>query len=165
MVLDFIIALLISIHGFFTPTATHLVDTPQTEPVWVQATGTVTRVVDGDTIEVEVSDGHMVRVRYIGIDAPEKWPTVECGSANATARNQELVSGKTVTLVPGPGLYDTYGRRLAYVYVDAVFVNQTLLTEGWASVMMISPNTENRALFERIESLARSKRQGIWGCS
>ena len=165
MVLDFIIALLLSMQSFFTPIAAPPFDTPRTEPVWVQATGTVTRVVDGDTIEVEISGGHTVRVRYIGVDAPERWPTVECGSASSTARNQELVSDKTVTLVPGPVLYDAYGRRLAYVYVDAVFVNQTLLTEGWALVMMISPNTDNRALFERIEQTARSKRQGIWGCA
>ena len=43
----------------------------------------VTRVVDGDTIDVELPDGDDEDVRYIGIDTPE---TVKPGHAGAVLR-------------------------------------------------------------------------------
>src|SRR5215212_5503307 len=53
----------------------------------------VNRVVDGDTIEVDLS-GAQEDVRYIGIDTPEtvKPDTpVQCFGPEASARNHELV--------------------------------------------------------------------------
>ena len=52
----------------------------------------VTRVIDGDTIEIRGGD----RVRYIGIDTPE---IGEPYYSEATAKNKELVNGKEVRLV------------------------------------------------------------------
>ena len=132
--------------------------------VWATTTASVTNVIDGDTIDVALPDGTSARVRYIGIDTPEMYPTLECGGKEATDRNQTLVAGRTVTLVPGPGPYDRYGRRLAYVYVDATFVNETLVQEGVASLMMISPNTAYRQPFEILQTTARSKSVGLWSC-
>ncbi len=127
-------------------------------------TAKVTRVIDGDTVAVQLSDGTNVHVRYIGINTPEIYPSVECGGNEASARNSALVAGKTVTLISGSGRYDTYGRRLAYVYVNGLSVNEILLREGLAELMMIPPNTEYRTQFEIIEASARSKKVGIWRC-
>ncbi len=58
----------------------------------------VTRIVDGDTIEVRNREGEW-KVRYIGIDAPETThPTekVQCYGLNAKLKNEELVFGKVV---------------------------------------------------------------------
>ena len=41
--------------------------------------GTVTQVIDGDTIEVEI-DGRTYRVRYVGVNTPERDEVVLCGS-------------------------------------------------------------------------------------
>ncbi|HEX3562193.1 MAG TPA: thermonuclease family protein, partial [Solirubrobacterales bacterium] len=61
----------------------------------------VTRVVDGDTISVELPDGDDEYVRYIGIDTPETvkpGTPVQCGGPKAHEVNDRLVYGKTVTL-------------------------------------------------------------------
>jgi micrococcal nuclease len=166
MIVQFITTFLLLLHSLFGSQPDSIVRTSvPPDSIWATTTGLVSEVIDGDTIAVRLVTGETVRVRYIGINTPEIWPTLECGGASSTARNRTLVAGKTVTLIPGPGLYDKYNRRLAYVYVGDMFVNQTLIAEGWASLMMIPPNTAYRVTFERLETLARSTHEGVWSCS
>ena len=103
-------------------------------------------------------------MRYIGIDTPEPYAhkTPDCGSHEATVRNTELVAGKLVTLVPGVDPYDKYHRLLAYVYVDDSFVNETLIREGYARVMMIPPNTQYKKSFTALYATAYTKQLGVW---
>ena len=69
----------------------------------------VSRVVNGDTIEVEV-DGEAHRVRYIGVDAPERdWP--EYHSA-ATDLNLGLLEGESICLEPDENDKDPHGSLL-----------------------------------------------------
>lgn len=86
----------------------------------------VIRVIDGDTIEVELlqvpesladklQTGSIVRVRYIGVDAPEM-DTPD--GPLATELNRLLVAGKHVYLEVDERLFDPYQRLLAYVYLD-----------------------------------------------
>lgn len=138
-----------------------------TPPAYLSATtsATVVRVIDGDTIDVEVTaQSPVIRVRYIGIDTPEPYAhgTPDCGSVEASARNHELVENKTVEIVPGLGGYDKYHRTLAYVYVDDVFVNETLIAEGYARVMMIKPNTAYKSSFTALFKKAQTDKLGIW---
>ena len=80
----------------------------------------VTHVVDGDTIDVRLSDGSEETVRYIGIDTPETvkpGTPVQCGGPRAHEVNDRLVYGKTVTLRFDAERRDVYGRLLAYVYL------------------------------------------------
>ncbi len=128
-------------------------------------TAQVVQVIDGDTIVVTVGTSTTrTKVRYIGIDTPEPYAqkTPECGSTEATNRNKELVENQIVSLVPGRDAYDTYGRLLAYVYVDSVFVNETLVREGYASVLMIKPNTLFKTAFTNAYSKARTQQLGMW---
>ena len=74
----------------------------------------VTRVIDGDTIQVETSE----TVRYIGIDTPEivhPDKPVECFGQQAANKNKELVLGKSVTLEKDVSETDRYGRLLRVV--------------------------------------------------
>lgn len=128
-------------------------------------TAQVTNVIDGDTIDVIFAGlPDTVRVRYIGIDTPEPYAneSPECGSTAATTRNKELVKGKIVTIVPGVDSYDNYGRLLAYVYAGDTFVNQALVAEGFASVLMIKPNTYYNDNFTEGYKNARAKKKGMW---
>lgn len=82
----------------------------------------VTRVVDGDTIEVS-RDGVVERVRLLGIDTPERG---QCGYDEATALVGGLVTGREVTLVVGSSDdRDRYERLLRFVEVtvDGVVVD------------------------------------------
>ncbi|MFM2381515.1 MAG: hypothetical protein RLZZ76_282 [Candidatus Parcubacteria bacterium] len=124
----------------------------------------VVSVVDGDTIKVQIG-GREETVRYIGIDTPEPYRDGEpaCFSREATKRNTELVEGNEVRLVSDHEDEDKYGRLLRYVYVGDVFVNQTLIEEGYAKKLSIYPNTEHAAEFARIQSEAKEEKKGLWG--
>ena len=116
------------------PTATIPPPAPTAPP---QEAGTVTNVVDGDTIDVSLN-GAVVRVRYIGMDTPEYDQT--CGT-EATQANAALVAGQTVRLVRDVSETDQYGRLLRYVYVGDTFVNGALVAGGWAVAKDYPPDT------------------------
>lgn len=81
-------------------------------------TTTVTRVVDGDTIEVADPIAGATRIRILGIDTPETYGgQVQCFGPEASAWATEQLLGRTVTLVPDPSQadLDRFGRALAYV--------------------------------------------------
>ena len=89
---------------------------------------TVVDVIDGDTIDV-LMNGEDRRVRYYGIDAPER--DERCYD-EATERNRELV-GSSVRLKADARDQDEGGRLLRYVFTeDGVSVEAILLAEGLA---------------------------------
>src|SRR4029453_13969743 len=79
---------------------------------------TVVRVVDGDTIDVQLEDGSLYRVRYIGSDTPEtvdRRRGVQFYGPEASVRNVELVLGQTVYLERDTSDTDRFGRLVRYV--------------------------------------------------
>ncbi len=121
----------------------------------------VNRVVDGDT--VKLSTGH--RVRYIGVDTPETkhpYKKVEYMGKEAYLFNKKLVEGKKIYLEYDVQKKDKYGRLLAYVYVDDIFVNAELVKLGYAQVMTIVPNVRYAEYFRKLQKQAREKKQGLW---
>lgn len=124
----------------------------------------VLRVIDGDTIEVEL-EGRKEKVRYIGINAPELHETF---GFKASRANRELVDGQTVKLEFDEQRRDQYGRTLAYVYVQPagqpqwVMVNAELLRRGLACVTTYPPNLRHQEHFGRLQDEARKGRLGLW---
>jgi len=136
-------------------------DAPQSHQ---NLTGTVVRVVDGDTIHVRVN-GRIEKVRYIGVNTPETHhPTKgeEPGGREATEVNRRLVEGKTVSLELDVQERDRYGRLLAYVYVGDTMVGAELVRLGYAQVMTIPPNVRHQELFGKLERQARETERGLW---
>jgi micrococcal nuclease len=135
---------------------------PQSQPS--QAVVTVTRVVDGDTIEVML-DGVSEDVRYIGVDTPESvkpGEPVECFGLTASHFNEQLVEGERVRLVFGRERRDVYGRLLAYVHLGDLFVNAELVRRGYATTLTIAPNDRFAELFARLERRAGAAGRGLW---
>ena len=125
----------------------------------------VTRVIDGDTIDVSIS-GEVFRVRYIGMDTPETvHPTkpVEWMGKEASEANKQLVDGKTVNLEKDVSETDQYGRLLRYVYVGDVFVNAELVRLGFAQVSTYPPDVKYQSLFLQMQHEAREAGRGLWG--
>lgn len=118
--------------------------------------GRVTQVVDGDTIEVDI-DGVGYRVRYVGVNTPER---DEACYQEAVDANAALVSGQTVRLVRDESNTDRYGRLLRYVYVGNTFVNQRLVAEGWAEAVEYRPDTRYTADFRALEQDASARNRG-----
>ncbi len=110
----------------------------------------VTRVIDGDTIEVKLGGG-TEQVRLLAIDTPETHhPTkpVQCYGKEASAHTTELLpAGTDVRLERDEEERDDYGRLLAYVYrsSDGLFVNLDLVQQGYASLLTIRPNVAHLA--------------------
>ena len=122
----------------------------------------VTRVIDGDTIEIEGTK----RVRYIGIDTPESVnpeQPVECFALSASNKNKELVEGKMVRLEKDVSETDQYGRLLRYVYQGETFVNNQLVAEGFANVSTFPPDVKYQQIFITSEQVARNDNIGLWG--
>lgn len=125
----------------------------------------VKRVVDGDTLELENGQ----KVRYIGMDTPESKKIntpVQCFSEAAAQRNKELVEGKEVMLIKDVSEKDRFQRLLRYVYVDGLFVNETLIKEGYAFSRSYPPDISMQDHFRQAEAEARAGNKGLWGeCS
>ena len=125
---------------------------------------TVTRVIDGDTIEVDIA-GTIYKVRYIGIDTPELDDKLAklCDLAQkATRYNRQLVEGKTVRLEKDVSDVDKYERLLRYVYVDDTLVNAELVREGLAWAKAYEPDTKYQDYLEELQTEARQDEIGLW---
>ncbi|MEO8698867.1 MAG: thermonuclease family protein [Kofleriaceae bacterium] len=122
--------------------------------------GVVARVVDGDTIELETGE----KIRYLMVNTPETTGGKnECFGQNAVTFNTDLVLGKTVELEYDVQCKDMFGRTLAYVRVDGMEVNTLLVERGFACVLHIPPNGDDRAdEFEALEDAAKAANRGLW---
>lgn len=127
---------------------------------------TVIRVVDGDTLVVDLN-GQEERVRLIGVDTPETvHPSmpVECFGPEASSRLEDLTPpGATLRLERDEELRDHYGRILAYAHTsEGTFVNRQLVEEGYGEAMEIPPNTALTRTMREAETRARSVGAGLW---
>lgn len=121
-------------------------------------TALVTRVIDGDTIEL--ANGS--RVRYLGIDTPELGDEY---SYEAMELNRDLVEGKWVELQAGNEDRDEYGRFLRYVYVDGIFVNAQLVAQGYATAYIFDPANRYSQVLVQLEQYAKLSERGMWQTS
>jgi endonuclease YncB( thermonuclease family) len=127
----------------------------------------VVRVVDGDTLVTRMA-GRRLRVRLIGVDAPEiaRRSAVpgECFGTDARAALRRLAPrGSVLKITPDRERRDAYGRELRYAWtVGGVFVNAALMRHGYARAMMVPPNDRYNELFRAAESAAHQARLGLW---
>lgn len=127
---------------------------------------TITRVVDGDTVDISPSVEGFARVRLIGVDTPEVHFGQQPYGAEASAFARERLEGEEVILELDVQKRDPYGRLLAYVYLpDGRMFNEVLAREGYAQVATFPPNVEYVELFEEAQREAREEGRGLWGLS
>jgi micrococcal nuclease len=116
-------------------------------------------VLDGDTIVLDSGE----HVRYILVDTPEISNGADCYGYEARDYNHTLVAGRTITIEYDQECQDRYGRLLAYVSVGEQEVNRTLLEDGYACVLHISPNGDDRfAEYQALEDQAKADDVGMW---
>lgn len=113
-------------------------------------------VIDGDTAVTTAG-----RVRYIGVDAPERG---EPFYKEARRRNAELVRGKTVRIsVCDEEPKDKYGRTLGFLYLNGSAVSEMLVKEGLARTLIVPPcGDKYEARLKKLESEAKAKKTNIW---
>ncbi|MDP9478176.1 MAG: thermonuclease family protein [Actinomycetota bacterium] len=130
------------------------------------ATATVTRVVDGDTVEISPAIDGVEDVRLIGVDTPE---TKEPGCApqpygsEASSYAESVLPGQRIELEFGVERTDRYDRLLAYVYTeDGEMFNENLLEGGYAQAYPYPPDTKYADRFARAQESASAAGLGIW---
>lgn len=145
---------------------------------------TVVKVVDGDTLDIDIPDasasggqegGHtgpplqtFTRIRLWGVDTPETKDPRLAGpmffgpEASEFATKAALGKRVTIRLEKKKNSRGKYGRLLAYVQLpDGKFLNEELLNEGCAYAdTRFKHGLYNK--YKQLESLARSQKKGLW---
>lgn len=130
---------------------------------------TVTKVVDGDTIDVK-QDDQVARIRYIGMNTPETVKPnspIECFGKEASNYNKSLLEGKKVVLESDIEDTDKNGRLLRYVYFrddsgKLIMINKKLVEDGYAYAASYPPNVKYQEIFRVAEKEAREAKRGLW---
>lgn len=127
----------------------------------------VTKVVDGDTFWVDDGSEKGLKVRLIGVDAPEtrKSARKDVGFYGEESKKYltQLLWDTEVRLEYDVDRKDRYGRTLAYAYLaDGTFVNAALIKQGYATVLTIPPNVQHAETFVKFQRQARKKGRGLW---
>lgn len=141
-------------------------------------TAIVNRIVDGDTLQVEMHDEtkkgngfkgntKVETIRLLLIDTPESVKQgVDPQPYSIEASNymkERLTKGAIVKIEKGNPERDKYGRLLAYVWIDGENINKTLLQEGYARVAYVDePNTKYLDEFRAAEQTAKDLKLKVW---
>ncbi len=145
-------------------------------------TVTITRIVDGDTVEFEYENGTQDTARLLGVDTPEVHtandpeefegvPNDDSGANclrdwghKASEFGRTELAGKQVTvfLDPNEGPRDRYDRLLVYVRDDGNLFNYQLVKQGYARVY--DSEFSKRDRFYSAESSAQRGKVGLWEC-
>ena len=125
----------------------------------------VTRVIDGDTIEVTGKNGKVDKVRFIGLDCPEKGDAL---SKEATQYTSDNLLNKTIYLQKDKNETDSFGRLLAYVWLVKTSdfakdcYNYKIVHDGYAVAKSYPPDTSHQKELEEAQSHAKNEQSGIW---
>ncbi|MBU0708808.1 thermonuclease family protein [Patescibacteria group bacterium] len=158
-----------------TPTNAPAPATPQMSPTPIpteiktdnKQTFRVVKVVDGDTIAVDIN-GVTESIRLIGIDTPETVDPrkpVQCFGVEASNKAKSVLDGKVVTLESDStqGDRDKYGRLLRYVFLeDGTHFNKLMIIEGYAFEYTYQLPYKYQNEFKQAEIEARETKRGLW---
>lgn len=132
---------------------------------------TVRYVYDGDTLQLQagkpgayVTTKATIKVRLIGVDAPEMTPKKQCYAQQATDRLRALApAGSTVWVAPDKDSWDDYRRRLFHVWTDSgVLIDHDLVARGFGRALRIWPNVTYWPVMEQAQATAQKQKRGLW---
>ena len=140
--------------------------TVQEEQIVLVNSGTVTRVIDGDTVVVQVGS-EVITARVIGIDTPEVEGSPvgeECYGIEASNYARELLLQQPVTLRTDPSQdkYDKYERLLTYIEVDGKDFGEQMILGGFAREYTFIKPYQKQSLYKAAEQRAQSNQAGLW---
>lgn len=128
----------------------------------------VTRIIDGDTIEVSgLNQKEKTVVRLIGVDTYETkenkraelqmkqsgktlQQVLECGNRSRDFLYSLIPVGSKISIEYDVEKFDRYGRTLGYIWNNGNLINLSLLTRGGANTLHIKPNVKYKTFFDSI---------------
>lgn len=126
------------------------------------------KCVDGDTAKF-ILDDKEITARFLAVDTPETvHPTKGEEPFGKDASNytcDKLTSAKKIVLEydDGSDKTDKYDRHLVWVYYDDNFLQEELISLGYAKVAYLYGDYKYTADLQNTEVVAKSDKKGIWG--
>jgi micrococcal nuclease len=127
----------------------------------------VYKVVDGDTFHCTYEDRRVLKIRLLGISAPEiTFGKNECYGQESKSYLKDLIADKIVGLQfdkVKPST-DKFGRTLAYVFIDDIPINFRMVSEGYAKSYARKYPTKRYPsfIFNELEYQAKKSNFGLW---
>ena len=122
--------------------------------------GRVVGVTDGDTITVLDSSNRQYKIRFAGIDAPEKNQPF---GQKAKEHLSDLVFNRQVIVETEKE--DRYGRTVGKVLLGGRDTNLAMVVAGYAwhyKKYQAEQSPDDRLLYDSAEREARAARRGLW---
>ncbi len=126
------------------------------------------KCVDGDTATFKDASGAKIKTRFLAIDTPETvHPTKGVETFGKEASNytcESLTNAKEIKLEydGDSDKEDKYGRRLAWIFVDGVLLQEKLVELGYAKVAYLYGDYEYTERLQEVEEKAKESKTGIW---
>ncbi len=119
--------------------------------------GSVSKIIDGDSLVIVTGNHKTIEVRLYGVDSPE-WDQPFSQEAKALVR--QSVYGKKVLVQPE--YYDSYKRLVAIVQSGGQILNGELVQAGLAWVYPRYCKKSICASWKGMETSAKKQKIGIW---
>src|SRR5699024_1832809 len=138
----------------------------ETDNGYTKVTADFERVVDGDTIIVNLN-GEEESIRLLLIDTPESVhpgePTQPYGEESSEFAEEYFDDVDEVELEIGQEERGKYDRLLAHVFVDDENFNKVMVEKGYARVAFVQePNTKYIDEYNEAEEEAKEDNKKIW---
>lgn len=128
-----------------------LANTPSQQPI----TGTVKKIIDGDSFELLTDGNSLIRVKMEGIDAPEKGMPFYNESRKFL---KHLCLGKEVRFLPN-GVH-IYNKQMGMTFLDdGTELGHEMVRQGMA--WQVSKFNTDKKLYA-LEAQARLEHRGLW---
>lgn len=154
-IIIFLLGIVLLFIGIFFINSSHKMSYKNTSVKNAQTVLTVEKVLDGDTV-VDNTNRH---IRYLGINTAEKG---ESYSKEAADFNKQLVLHKPIHLEFDSETTDRYGRTLAYIFVDNIFINQQMVQNGLAITDFMQKNMKYQKELTDAQTYAKTHCLGMW---
>lgn len=126
---------------------------------------TLTRCVDGDTVHFkDKTSGKKIEARFLGVDTPESTGQIEEWGKKASKYTAEKIKNASKIVLSSVGdepEQDSNGRDLAFVWVDGVNLNLSLVQEGLSPYKHIEGFAHND-IFMNADFQAQAYKLNIW---
>ncbi len=125
------------------------------------------KCVDGDTARFSLNSKE-IKARFLGIDTPESvHPTKSAqvyGKEASTYTCNKLEKAKKIYIEydSKSAKTDKYDRHLVWVFVDDVFLQEDLISKGYAKVAYLYGKYDHIDELKEVEEKAKSKKLRIW---
>ena len=137
-----------------------------TEKIPMSEDWDVVSVADGDTITVK-RNGETKKIRFCGIDAPEKSQTLGKQSTEKLRSLVQLAKNQVIII---PVETDRYGRTVAEVMAavsgewgEEISFQEEMLKSGMAYYYRkYAANCPNHLAFEQAEEIGKTSKAGVW---